>query len=99
MLEKDLLLGETQWCLVCDEVKPLEQGEAIIRYGSFIEFTCYKCKGKTSTENNIEKLIEEISNAIYKVFPNFDNNIEKETWDLMVLSVEEICSQLGKEKN
>jgi hypothetical protein len=99
MLEKDLTLGETQWCLVCDEVKPLEQGEAIVRYGSFIEFTCYKCKGQTSTERKINELTEEISNAIYKVFPNFDNNIEKETWDLMVLSVEEICSQLGKEKN
>ena len=41
--------------------------------------------------------MEEISNAIYKVFPNFDNNIEEETWRLLVLSVEEICSQLGKE--
>lgn len=99
MLEKDLTLGETQWCLVCDEVKPLEQGEAIIRYGSFIEFTCYECKGITSPERKINELIEGISDAIYKVFPNFDNNIEKETWALMVLSVEEICSQLGKEKN
>jgi hypothetical protein len=44
-----------------------------------------------------EDLMQEISNAIYKVFPNFDNNIEKETWALLVLSVEEICSQLGKE--
>jgi hypothetical protein len=46
MENKDLLLGQTQWCLVCDEVKELEQGEAVVRYGSFIEFTCYKCKGE-----------------------------------------------------
>jgi len=111
MLEKDLTLGETQCCLVCDEVKELEQGEAVVRYGSFIEFTCYKCKEKKlcgacgnyfnnshSCDVAFDELIEGISDAIYKVFPNFDNNIEKKTWDLMVLSVEEICSQLGKEK-
>ena len=117
MLEKDLTLGQTQWCLVCDEVKPLEQGEAVVRYGSFIEFTCYECKGEPSTEkkafellkfaqehrNDIEdetkfeELMEGISDAIFNAFPNFDNNIQKETWGLMVLSVEEICSQLGKE--
>jgi hypothetical protein len=112
MLEKDLTLGETQWCLVCDEVKQLEQGEAIVRYGSFIEFTCYECKaqkncgacglfyvGSHSCAVAFDELIEGISEAIFKVFPNFDNNIKKETWDLMVLSVEEICSQLGKEIN
>lgn len=42
--DQTLLLGETQLCLVCDEVKELEQGEAVIRFGAYIEFTCYKCK-------------------------------------------------------
>jgi hypothetical protein len=46
MENEDLLLEQTQYCLVCDEVKKLEQGEAVVRYGSFIEFTCYECKGK-----------------------------------------------------
>ena len=53
--------------------------------------------GSHSCSVAFDELIEGISNAIYKVFPNFDNNIKKETWDFMVLSVEEICSQLGKE--
>ena len=44
-MNKDLQLGETQWCLECDEVKPLEQGEAVVRFGAYIEFTCYNCKG------------------------------------------------------
>lgn len=111
MLKQDLLLEQTQCCLVCDEVKPLELGETVVRYGSFIEFTCYECKNKKicgacgnyfndyhSCDVAFDELIEGISDAIFKVFPNFDDNIEKKTWDLMVLSVEEICNQLGKEE-
>jgi hypothetical protein len=37
-------LDEIQICLDCFEVKPIEQGEVVVRYGSFIEFTCQKCK-------------------------------------------------------
>jgi hypothetical protein len=48
MENKDLLLEQAQWCLVCDEAKELEQGEAVVRYGSFIEFTCYECKGEVT---------------------------------------------------
>ena len=47
--DQTLLLGETQLCLVCDNVKPLEQGEAIVRFGAYIEFTCYQCKDKKTT--------------------------------------------------
>jgi hypothetical protein len=54
MKQTDLLLGETQVCLDCDEVKPLEKGEAIIRFGAFIEFTCYQCKENKMDEYKLE---------------------------------------------
>jgi hypothetical protein len=41
-----LELDENQVCLSCFEVKLLEQGEVIVRFGSFIEFTCYGCHKK-----------------------------------------------------
>ena len=44
--DQTLLLGETQLCLVCDKVKSIYQGETIVRFGSYIEFTCYNCKDK-----------------------------------------------------
>jgi len=47
--DQTLRLGETQLCLDCDNVKPLEQGEAIVRFGAYIEFTCYNCKDKKET--------------------------------------------------
>ena len=37
-------LNEDLICLVCYEVKPIEQGEAIVRFGSYVEFTCFECK-------------------------------------------------------
>jgi hypothetical protein len=45
-LETDLKLGETQLCLSCDEVKPLTDGDCLIRYGVFVEFNCYQCQQK-----------------------------------------------------
>jgi len=54
MKQTDLLLGETQVCLDCDEVKPLEKGEAIIRFGAYIEFTCYQCKENKMDEYKLE---------------------------------------------
>ena len=39
-------LDKNQICLDCYEVKPIEQGEAVVRFGSYIEFTCYKCKAE-----------------------------------------------------
>jgi hypothetical protein len=44
MTSKDLTLGETQCCLECDKVKPLEQGDAVVRFGLYVEFVCYECK-------------------------------------------------------
>ena len=52
--DQTLLLGETQLCLDCDNVKPLEQGEAIVRFGAYIEFTCYQCKEKKMDEYKLE---------------------------------------------
>jgi hypothetical protein len=37
-------LDDNQICLDCYEVKPIEQGEAVVRFGSYIEFTCHECK-------------------------------------------------------
>ena len=54
MKQTDLLLGPTQVCLDCDEVKPLERGEAVIRFGSYIEFTCYQCKENKMNEYKMQ---------------------------------------------
>jgi glycerate dehydrogenase len=44
---QDVLNGrwqtEEQFCLTCEEVKPLAEGVAVLRYGSFVEFTCNEC--------------------------------------------------------
>lgn len=40
-------------------------------------------------------LIEDISDVIAKHLPNFDNNIEDETWKLLVLFLDETIHQLG----
>lgn len=102
-LETDLRLGETQCCLNCEEVKPLEQGECVIRYGSFIEYTCYQCKDNKAKQNKRDLLhlaiLEDFSNVIAKHLPNFDNNIETDTWGLLVLFTEETIHQLTKESN
>ena len=45
-MEKDLTLWANQLCLTCDEVKSIYQGEAVVRFGTHIEFTCYNCKNK-----------------------------------------------------
>jgi hypothetical protein len=102
--EKDLTLGETQLCLVCDNVKLLEQGEAVVRFGAYIEYTCYQCKERKETNNKREELhlamLEDFSNVIAKHLPNFDNNIKEETWNLLPLFLDEIIHQLtAKETN
>jgi len=102
-LETDLRLGETQWCLDCEEVKPLEQGECVIRYGSFIEYTCYQCKDNKAKQSKRETIhlamLEDFSDVIAKHLPTFDNNIEADTWNLLVLFTEETIHQLTKENN
>jgi hypothetical protein len=102
-LETDLKLGETQLCLSCDEVKPLTDGDCLIRYGVFVEFNCYQCQQKkTQQQQKDEKFLEmmdDFSDVIAKHFPNFDNNIEASTWAFLVLFTEETIHQLGKETN
>ena len=44
-------------------------------------------------------MIEDFGNVIRKHLPAFDNNIEAETWSLLVLFTEETIHQLGKGKN
>lgn len=104
MLEQDLKLGAAQCCLSCDKIKPLELGEAVIRYGSFIEFICYQCKDNKTTQEKREEIhlamLEDFGNVIAKHLPNFDNNLEAQTWNFLVLFTEEAIAQLlGKGKN
>ena len=42
-------------------------------------------------------MMEDFSEVIVKHFPNFDNNIEEQTWSFLVLFTEETIYQLGKE--
>jgi hypothetical protein len=44
-------------------------------------------------------MMEDFSDVIAKHFPNFDNNIEDQTWSFLVLFTEETIHQLGKETN
>ena len=44
-------------------------------------------------------MMEDFSDVIAKHFPNFDNNIEDQTWSFLVLFTEETIHQLGKELN
>jgi hypothetical protein len=43
-------------------------------------------------------LTEDISDVIAKHLPNFDNNIEADTWNLLMLFLEETIYQLGETK-
>jgi len=45
------------------------------------------------------EMMEDFSDVIAKHFPNFDNNIEDQTWSFLVLFTEETIYQLGKETN
>jgi hypothetical protein len=44
-------------------------------------------------------MMEEFSEVIYKHFPNFDNNIEADTWKLLELFTDETINQLTKGAN
>ena len=48
-LETDLKLNPIQFCLECEEEKPLEEGECLIRFGAYVEFTCYECQKPPAT--------------------------------------------------
>jgi len=40
-------------------------------------------------------MVEDISEVIAKHLPNFDNNIEGETWKCLEVFIEEAIAQLG----
>ncbi len=44
-------------------------------------------------------LTEDISNVIAKHLPSFDNNISAETWQLLMLFLDETIHQLAEENN
>ena len=44
-------------------------------------------------------MMEDFSEVIYKHFPNFDNNVEADTWKLLELFTDETINQLTKGAN
>ena len=64
--------------------------------------TCYEENRAMNQEERNEvhnAMMEDFSDVIAKYFPNFDNNIEDQTWSFLVLFTEETIQQLGKGKN
>lgn len=54
----------------------------------------------TQKEELFQTMIEEISDLIAKHLPNFDNNIEEETWKMLEVFLDETIQQLtAKELN
>ena len=47
-MDTRIKLDAQQKCVECYEIKELWQGEAVVRYGAFIEFTCDTCKNKNA---------------------------------------------------
>ncbi len=66
---------------------------------------CPNCNEENRPMNQEERnevhnaMMEDFSDVIAKYFPNFDNNIEDQTWSFLVLFTEETIQQLGKGKN
>lgn len=63
---------------------------------------CPNCNEENRAMNQEERnelhnaMMEDFSDVIAKYFPNFDNNIEDQTWSFLVLFTEETIQQLGK---
>ena len=86
-------------CLVCGF-----RSEDVIQIEDFQENGCPDCE-ENRAMNQKERnelhnaMMEDFSDVIAKYFPNFDNNIEDQTWSFLVLFTEETIQQLGKGKN
>lgn len=72
--------------------------------GNFFAFT-HECDLQIEGEMNQKTrdelhlaIMEDVSNVISKHLPNFDNNIEPETWGFLVLFIEETIYQLTEKK-
>ena len=95
-------------CGACGEIVSHSEGEQITNNG-FAEFVHRADKCEVALDELAEKqltpdeihlaMIEDVSNIVAKYFPNFDNNIETDTWAFLVLFIEETIHQLGKENN
>jgi hypothetical protein len=83
-------------CLVCGF-----RSENVIEIEEFQDNGCPNCE-ENKTMNQEERnelhnaMMEDFSDVIAKYFPNFDNNIEDQTWSFLVLFTEETIQQLGK---
>lgn len=83
-------------CLVCGF-----RSENVLEIEDFQENGCPDCaenKPMNQEERNElhNAIMEDFSDVIAKYFPNFDNNIEDQTWSFLVLFTEETIQQLGK---
>ena len=83
-------------CLVCGF-----RSEDVIEIEDFQDNGCSDCaenKPMNQEERNElhNAIMEDFSDVIAKYFPNFDNNIEDQTWSFLVLFTEETIQQLGK---
>ena len=92
-----------EWiCEACGEICDIEDGT--VEMVSFIPNFKHKAKlcgaQDELTPDEIHlAMVEDVSNIVAKYFPNFDNNIEDQTWSFLVLFIEETIHQLGKETN
>ena len=53
----------------------------------------------TQKEELFQTMIEEISDLIAKHLPNFDNNIEEETWKMLEVFLDETIQQLTEKES
>jgi len=84
-------------CLVCGF-----RSENVIEIEEFQENGCPDCEENKpmnqEKRNEVHNaMMKDFSDVIAKYFPNFDNNIEDQTWSFLVLFTEETIHQLGKE--
>ena len=64
---------------------------------------CLNCKEKEAKkqvkQSLFTHLMDDFSELIYQHFPNFDNNIEEDTWKLLQLFTEETIYQLTEKES
>ena len=97
---KDHQCPDDWTCNACGELCEIEEGTVNIKDEQIV-FThkAELCGAQDElTPNEIYlAMLEDVSNIVAKYFPNFDNNIEEQTWSFLVLFIEETIHQLGKE--
>ena len=99
---KDHQCKEDWFCNACAEYCLLEDGKVTLEKNEVVFTHSAKLCGAQDelTPDEIHlAMVEDVSNIVAKYFPNFDNNIEDQTWSFLVLFIEETIHQLGKETN